>query len=51
MLYSRSKIPQLNLGVGFSKGFFHGQKSLTLIWLRDFTNALFTVKNPSSKFR
>jgi hypothetical protein len=26
MLYSRSKIPHLNSGVGFSKGFFHGQK-------------------------
>jgi hypothetical protein len=35
MLYSRSKIPQLNLGEGFSKGFIHGQKSL----------------NPSPKFR
>jgi hypothetical protein len=51
MLYSRSIIPHLNLGVGFSKGFFTGQKSLTKIWLRDFTNALFTVKNPSTKFR
>jgi hypothetical protein len=46
MLYSRSKIPHLNLGEGFYKRFFHGKKSLTKIQVRDFTNAFFTVKIP-----
>jgi hypothetical protein len=38
MLYSRSKIPQLNLGVGFSKGFLRSKiPHLNLGW--DFPKA------------